>query len=1619
MSSYIGKLVHVRSAYNLYLGVTPSHQLYAHQNRCGWECVRIGGSTDNATLGGWQDWFIGSDASGNVFITPNDAAPTTRWEIINIGSMYQFKSKANGRFLTLGTNFWNRPVTTVAVQGGALPTYGLGTFFTITEQNDLDFMFETAGVPCGLFGMSINVPTKQPGLTWGDNFICSTVGKPPMVWCYNQQQVANYLKQGFTFVPMRVAGDPIFKDSVGICLPKASPYDWKFVLTDAEAPTLVQQGYTLTQFQELADPTMNASMWLGYKRKTPTFAPADQIAFRLQVWSGGWANDQCTNKARIGQFKLDINSITVISNSSSPWRSSRGVNMAVIDQTGKILYHRAYDTYSSASQSDQFANDLGAQSSNVKDDRIIVIGTFDEGASQLNDAARDIMMLKGAGEFSTLGYRGSYLFVFRPRDGAVFFEKLDNCGDVTALFDCGVKCSPIFDQSYYSKSFGDAASDPVNHWVNVGIKEGRQGHPAFDPKAYYSLNDDLQDQMGADYTKLAMHYMSTGKAEGRVATSYRPEYKFGGLISNNLTCFLDAGNKSSFDGSTVWKDLSGNGNNFTFTKPPVSDGISICDVPQLNGPASTGLKIGQAYNRGSYTISLVVRCKSAVTSLAFFIPRADGERAISSHMPWDDKTIYFDNMGWDPSNQRVTASIASSWDKEHMVTLVRTLSGRQDIYIDGKRVTKGPTTSTIAPAVTGNITINNDSKWRADLKMFIVYNYGLPADQVKGLYDYYQKINAERELALDALGKGPKGFPVPHGLQILLSSANKDCFTPNTVLAKDLSGHSRDFKFNKIPIFKDMCWVNDGTNMLVGPPSSTAGIKSDGNYTIFFRCKTNLVGANSVLKFHGWGVADRAIFVHPTWDNRTIYFDQGGCCGPETRLQYPVANVLDKMTTYTIMRDDTGRSLYINGKMVLSTKDRGTDMHFNSDTIKLMGSNEYQWQGAFSDIIVFNRGLNSDELRKIYRYINNPYIITDTDWNGAAQICINQGMQLATMEELCFGGAAVDASPFENALAAVGDRHGKWVNLSTCQVQDAGKVTGAHVKCVPLPKRTPNFNTAFMLDDVTAWFIKDNLVLSYNLDTHIASEPTDINSLLPGLQAPFSTGKIDAAYLNRPKGVLYLVHEQVAAKYDFKNKKPLSDTGDIKQVFPGLKDYFGKGSIDAIAEHYTESNAIYFFKSNKFSYYNLDTDHAGGTYDIDSKPASWNMLPVTFKSGNFSAVLKAGPVFYFFKEDQYFNYAIRYHGNLVPDWPGMKPPFVTEQQRCTSIAKYKPKLTEKAESYRNQNPGLFKVYSDRLSSITEEESKHCNFVSMDSMKDRLKKEKKRLTKLLEDIEGTRNMQRQASKDTKELTDQIKQIEGQIADLDIRISQEKAKTCPKDQKCEKPHIKTDKKGSCDAGMIKELLRNKGYTPDQIAHLEDALKYKPSINDFDIRTHPNYYRYTDQTKIKKCKDGLADPDVARRIMAGSTAGTNTQSQLSAEEIANQYEKKAFEVLKTAILEYGRSSGLNNGEIAGAASVDDLSKATTSMIPNANNSQQLSALKQIQGTLTGIKAHPKYKQLTSDIAQLSAQQASDKKALCATTVPEKVAALKERIAATKSVLKDKSSQLEHFTSTSIGGR
>ena len=84
-----------------------------------------------------------------------------------------------------------------------------------------------------------------------------------------------------------------------------------------------------------------------------------------------------------------------------------------------------------------------------------------------------------------------------------------------------------FDASYYSSKYADLKSafgtdktKLYNHFINAGIKEGRQASPCFDVKYYLTNNADLKSAFGSNYQKAYDHYITTGYKEyHRVATA--------------------------------------------------------------------------------------------------------------------------------------------------------------------------------------------------------------------------------------------------------------------------------------------------------------------------------------------------------------------------------------------------------------------------------------------------------------------------------------------------------------------------------------------------------------------------------------------------------------------------------------------------------------------------------------------------------------------------------------------------------------------------------------------------------------------------------------------------------------------------------------------------------------------------------------------------------------------------------------------------------------------------------------------------------------------------------------------------------------------------------------------
>ncbi len=81
---------------------------------------------------------------------------------------------------------------------------------------------------------------------------------------------------------------------------------------------------------------------------------------------------------------------------------------------------------------------------------------------------------------------------------------------------------PLFDASFYlnkyadlKKLFGDDKAAAANHWLDYGMREGRQGSPTFSVRAYQDRYSDLKRLFGTNYLAAFKHWNDYGRRENR------------------------------------------------------------------------------------------------------------------------------------------------------------------------------------------------------------------------------------------------------------------------------------------------------------------------------------------------------------------------------------------------------------------------------------------------------------------------------------------------------------------------------------------------------------------------------------------------------------------------------------------------------------------------------------------------------------------------------------------------------------------------------------------------------------------------------------------------------------------------------------------------------------------------------------------------------------------------------------------------------------------------------------------------------------------------------------------------------------------------------------------------
>ena len=208
---------------------------------------------------------------------------------------------------------------------------------------------------------------------------------------------------------------------------------------------------------------------------------------------------------------------------------------------------------------------------------------------------------------------------------------------------------------------------------------------------------------------------------------------------------------------------------------------------------------------------------------------------------------------------------------------------------------------------------------------------------------------------------------VTDGLVLALDAGNHRSYPGSGTTWYDLSGNNKNITWDSTPSHTsgDAGYFSTSGKTATGPSSNSFGIDNSSGYTIIMVFQTNTFSSNSVFKFRSSSATDsssRGIFLHPGWQNGTLYFDQGGCCNADQRLTY---SSISTNTWYMIGLRSTvsTRSILLNGSGVVSnTTTTAANINLSSDTLLINPSDEsYNWDGDLAIFAVYNRGISDLE----------------------------------------------------------------------------------------------------------------------------------------------------------------------------------------------------------------------------------------------------------------------------------------------------------------------------------------------------------------------------------------------------------------------------------------------------------------------------------------------------------------------------------------------------------------------------------------------------------------------------------------------------------------------------------
>lgn len=216
------------------------------------------------------------------------------------------------------------------------------------------------------------------------------------------------------------------------------------------------------------------------------------------------------------------------------------------------------------------------------------------------------------------------------------------------------------------------------------------------------------------------------------------------VVTNGLTCYLDAGDKNSYPGSgNIWYDMSGHGKHATWNTTPswTSAGAASYFSPYGNMARGIGSNRYGIDNTSGYSIIWMSKNNSGTSNGAFKFYSASSNisRGIFVHPGWvANDTLYFDQGGCCDANQRTSYNFGTSNFSSWRVWAVTSSISQRRIYMNGVNYITNTTTAANINLDSTNLFIGGDdsyssatsSNWDANLSLFMVYNRALTAAEI-------------------------------------------------------------------------------------------------------------------------------------------------------------------------------------------------------------------------------------------------------------------------------------------------------------------------------------------------------------------------------------------------------------------------------------------------------------------------------------------------------------------------------------------------------------------------------------------------------------------------------------------------------------------------------------------------------------------------------------------------------------------------------------------------------------------------------------------------------------------------------------------------------------------------